>query len=63
MTAVVGILIALFGLATAFKGPRMATTLSGRSNGRFETSNALAFRLIGTVLATLGLLYATGVVG
>jgi hypothetical protein len=41
----------------------MATTLSGRSNGRFETSNALAFRLIGTVLATLGLLYATGVVG
>ncbi|MDQ0904778.1 hypothetical protein [Streptomyces canus] len=63
MNVVAGILIALFGLITAFMGPRMATTLSGRSNGRFEASNALAFRLIGTVLAVLGLLYATTFVG
>jgi hypothetical protein len=63
MNVVVGILIALFGLITVFMGPRMATTLGGRSNGRFGASNALAFRLIGTVLAVLGLLYATGVVG
>ncbi|MDQ0767186.1 hypothetical protein [Streptomyces canus] len=63
MNVAAGILIALFGLITAFMGPRMATTLSGRSNGRFEASNALAFRLIGTVLAVLGLLYATTFVG
>ncbi|MER7565973.1 hypothetical protein ABTZ93_23825 [Streptomyces sp. NPDC097941] len=63
MNVVVGVLIALFGLITAFMGPRVATTLSGRPNGRFAASNALAFRLIGTVLAVLGLLYATGVVG
>ncbi|MFE3854377.1 hypothetical protein ACFXPN_24950 [Streptomyces griseorubiginosus] len=63
MQVVVGFLIALFGLVTGFMGPRMATTLAGRSNGRFGVSSALAFRLIGTVLAVLGLLYATGVVG
>ncbi|MGW0417955.1 hypothetical protein [Streptomyces sp. NPDC003015] len=63
MNVVVGVLIALFGLITAFMGPRVATTLSGRSHGRFAASNALSFRLIGTVLAVLGLLYATGVVG
>jgi hypothetical protein len=63
MDVVVGILIALFGLIPAFMGPRMATTLGGWSNGRFAASNALAFRRIGTILAILGLLYATGVVG
>ncbi|MFF7274881.1 hypothetical protein [Streptomyces griseorubiginosus] len=63
MQVVVGFLIALFGLVTVFMGTRLATTLAGRSNGRFGASNALAFRLIGTVLAVLGLLYATGVVG
>ncbi|MEU7471795.1 hypothetical protein AB0A94_25285 [Streptomyces sp. NPDC044984] len=59
MTMVVGVLIASFGLALALVGPRVANTLSGRSSGRFEASNTLAFRLIGTALVVLGLLYAT----
>ncbi|MER7487621.1 hypothetical protein ABTY20_17250 [Streptomyces sp. NPDC126497] len=59
MTIVVGVLIASFGLALALVGPRVANTLGGRAGGRFETSNALAFRLIGTALVVLGLLYAT----
>jgi hypothetical protein len=58
LVIVVGALITLFGLATALMGPRVASTLSRRSGGRFEASNRLAFRVIGTILAAAGLFYA-----
>ncbi|MFJ4714029.1 hypothetical protein [Streptomyces sp. NPDC088785] len=63
MNILVGIIIAAFGLFMAIAGPGLARTLGTRAGRRFEGSNTVAFRLIGTALAVLGILFAAGVVG
>ncbi|MEU9026236.1 hypothetical protein AB0D46_01615 [Streptomyces sp. NPDC048383] len=63
MQAVVGILVALFGIALAVAGPRFAATVGSGAGRRFERSNTVAFRVLGPVIAVLGLLWAVGVLG
>ncbi|MEW2051315.1 hypothetical protein OHS71_02365 [Streptomyces sp. NBC_00377] len=60
---IVGLLLAVCGAAVAVFGPTFAAKVGSRAGQRFEGSNTVAFRLIGAVLAVLGVLYAVGVVG
>ncbi|MGK5497424.1 hypothetical protein [Streptomyces sp. URMC 125] len=63
MQIVAGALIALLGLALTLFGPRFSATVGSRAGRRFQSSNTLAFRLLGPVLVVLGLLYAAGLLG
>lgn len=63
MQIVAGALIALLGLALTLFGPRFSAAVGSRAGRRFQSSNTLAFRLLGPVLVVLGLLYAAGLLG
>ncbi|MFK8906406.1 hypothetical protein [Streptomyces sp. YS-3] len=64
MHILVGLFLLALGLVFALFAPRLATTGGTRAAKRtFTASNVVAFRLIGTLIAVAGLLYAAGVIG
>ncbi|MGW1987347.1 hypothetical protein ACWERI_34710 [Streptomyces collinus] len=63
MHVLVGVLVTAFGVAIAVFGPTFSKAVGSRASGRFDQSNAVAFRAIGVMLALVGLLYVIGVVG
>ncbi|WP_167151236.1 ABC transporter ATP-binding protein [Streptomyces sp. MBT27] len=63
MHILVGLVIAVLGATTAVLGPKFAKDVGTRRARLFDDSNTVAFRLIGSVVAILGVLYAAGVVG
>ncbi|OKK21932.1 hypothetical protein AMK16_01400 [Streptomyces sp. CB00455] len=63
MHVVVGIVVAVFGIAPAVAGPRFSAAVGSGAGQRFKVSDTAAFRLLGPVIAVLGVLYAVGVVG
>ncbi|MFE9538204.1 hypothetical protein [Streptomyces sp. NPDC006691] len=63
MHILVGIVLLAFGLAFAVFAPTMADSVGTRAGRVFARSNAVAFRVIGGLVALAGLLYACGVIG
>ncbi|MEU9192723.1 hypothetical protein [Streptomyces hundungensis] len=63
MHILVGIFLLVCGLVAAAFAPRLATFGGTREGRAFTPSNVIAFRVIGSLIALAGLLYACGVIG
>ncbi|MCX5386484.1 hypothetical protein [Streptomyces sp. NBC_00083] len=63
MHILVGVLLLACGLVAAVFAPRLATFGGTRAGRAFTPSNVVAFRVIGSLIALAGALYACGIVG
>ncbi|MCS0636443.1 hypothetical protein NX801_12375 [Streptomyces sp. LP05-1] len=63
MRIVVGLLIALFGAFLAVAGPAFSERVGSERGRTFHSSDKVAFRGLGAVMAVAGLLYTFGVSG
>ncbi|MFB7741684.1 hypothetical protein [Streptomyces sp. NPDC056132] len=63
MHILVGIVLLAFGLAFAVFAPALSASGGTRAGRAFAPSNAVAFRVVGGLVALAGLLYACGFIG